>query len=103
MLVGKSNVLETRLIVTLSGTHKGATMAGLLTEIQSEPRNQSGRTRRIHEIADQLDAVDRDEFMKALDDRDIPAIAIVRVMTRRGFVLSETQVSNHRRGLYATR
>jgi hypothetical protein len=78
-------------------------MAGLLTEIKSERRSQSGRPRRIDEIAQQLDVVDRDEFMKALDDRDIPAIAIVRVMSRRGFVLTETQVSNHRRGLYATR
>lgn len=79
--------------------HKGALVAGLLTEIKSEKRIATRRPR-IDDIADQLDDKDRKEFLAALDDHTIPAVSIVRVMQRRGFKLSETMVSNWRRGLY---
>jgi len=78
--------------------HKGAMVAGLLTEIKAEKRDE--RKKRIDDIADQLDDKDRKEFLAALDDHTIPAVSIVRVMQRRGFKLSETMVSNWRRGLY---
>jgi hypothetical protein len=85
------------LIDTLNGTRKGATVAGLLTEIKAEQPVK--RRKRIDDIADQLDERDRKEFLGALTDRSIPAVAIVRVMQRRGFKLTETQVSNVRRGI----
>ena len=85
------------MIDTLNGTHKGATLAGLLTEIKAEQRVT--RRKWYDNIADQLDEHDRKEFLDALVDRTIPAISIVRVMQRRGFKLSETHVSNVRRGL----
>jgi len=85
------------LIGTSNGTRKGATVAGLLTEIKAEQRIP--RRKRIDDIADQLDEHDRKEFLDAIVDRTIPAISIVRVMQRRGFKLSETHVSNVRRGI----
>jgi hypothetical protein len=85
------------LIDTSNGTRKGATGAGLLTEIKAEQPVK--RRKRIDDIADQLDERDRKEFLEALTDRSIPAVAIVRVMQRRGFKLTETQVSNVRRGI----
>jgi hypothetical protein len=85
------------LIDTSNGTRKGATVAGLLTEIKAEQPVK--RRKRIDDIADQLDERDRKEFLQALTDRSIPAVAIVRVMQRRGFKLTETQVSNVRRGI----
>ena len=72
-------------------------MAGLLTEIKAEQRVT--RRKWYDNIADQLDEHDRKEFLDALVDRSIPAVSIVRVMQRRGFKLSEQQVSNVRRGL----
>ena len=73
-------------------------VAGLLTEIKAEKRRP--RKNRIKEIIAALDANDRKEFIAALDDHSIAGIAIVRVMQRRGFKLTETMVSNHRRGVY---
>ena len=72
-------------------------MAGLLTEIKAEQRVT--RRKWYDNIADQLDEHDRKEFLDALVDRSIPAVSIVRVMQRRGFKLTETQVSNVRRGI----
>jgi len=80
--------------------HKGATLAGLLTEIKAEQR--APRRKWYDNIADQLDEHDRKEFLDAIVDRTIPAVSIVRVMQRRGFKLSETQVSNVRRSIDGT-
>jgi len=100
----KSNVWVTRLIATLNGTDKGGVVAGLLNEIKTEPTHNGGmKRRRIEQIADQLDDEDRVAFTTALDDYTIPAIAIVRVMQRRGFSISESVISNYRRGIYVDR
>ena len=88
------------MIDTLNGTRKGTTVAGLLTEIKAEQPVK--RRKRIDDIAEQLDERDRKEFLQALTDRSIPAVAIVRVMQRRGFKLSEQQVSNVRRSVDGT-
>lgn len=94
----------TKSIVTLNGTRKGGTLADLLNEIKTEPTRNGGiKRRRIEQIADQLDDDDRVDFIAALDDHNVPAVAIVRVMKRRGLPISETVISNYRRGLYVDR
>jgi hypothetical protein len=71
----------------------------LLDEIEAECAAAPRRRGRIQEIADALDEQDRAEFLAALDNRALSAVAIIRVMKRRGFSLSESVVSNYRRGV----
>lgn len=74
-------------------------MAGLADEIRSEPSRRRRRNR-IQEVMDQLDAKDKQALKDALDDETISAIAICRVMKARGLPLSESIISNYRRGVY---
>jgi len=69
-------------------------MSGLLQEIKQEKRARLKN--RIDTIIEQLGDVDGQEFLDALNDHSIPATSIVRVMTKRGYKLSDTQVSNFR-------
>lgn len=77
-------------------------MGELADEFGSESKQTYQRKSRIAEICEQLSDDDRRDFVAALDDKNVPAIAIIRVMKRRGFSLSESIVSNYRRGVYAT-
>lgn len=74
-------------------------MGRLTDEIQAENSVTARRKGRIDEIAEALPDDERAEFLAALDNRAISAVAIIRVMQRRGFVLSESVVSNYRRGV----
>jgi hypothetical protein len=49
---------------------------------------------------DQLDAKDKQALKDALEDENVSAIAISRVMKARGLPLSESIISNYRRGVY---
>jgi hypothetical protein len=49
---------------------------------------------------DQLDAKDKQALKDALDDENISAVSICRVMKARGLPLSESIISNYRRGMY---
>lgn len=75
-------------------------MGNLADEFSDEGKQTNQRKSRITSIVEQLSDDDRRDFLAALDDRNVPAIAIIRVMKRRGFALSETVVSNYRRGVY---
>jgi hypothetical protein len=73
---------------------------GLLREqIESEQSVAPRRRGRIVEIAEALEPEERQEFLDALADMSIKAIAIVRVIRRRGFKLDENHVSKYRREL----
>jgi hypothetical protein len=74
-------------------------MAGLADEIRSEPSRRRRRNR-IQEVMDQLDAKDKQALKDALEDENVSAIAISRVMKARGLPLSESIISNYRRGVY---
>lgn len=74
-------------------------MGRLTDEIEAESAVAPRRRGRIQEIADALNEQDRAEFLAALDNRALSAVAIIRVMKRRGFSLSESVVSNYRRGV----
>lgn len=76
-------------------------MAGLADEIRSEPSRRKRRNR-IQEVLDKLDAKDQQALRDALDDENVAAIQIVRVMKARGLPISESVVSNYRRGVYGT-
>ncbi len=69
-------------------------MSELLQEIKQEKRARIKN--RIDTIIEQLGEVEGQQFLDALNDHSIPATSIVRVMTRRGYKLSDTQVSNFR-------
>jgi len=71
----------------------------LSDDIAAENSVTVRRKSRIQEIAEALAEDERAEFLAALDNRSISAVAIIRVMQRRGFVLSESVVSNYRRGV----
>lgn len=83
-------------MVTSTGTPKGAHMAGLAEQIQSEGNKRSGRKSRIAEVLEQLDEEDGAALIAALDDLTVKAVVIHRVMGARGIVLSETAISNYR-------
>lgn len=76
-------------------------MADLSNEFAAEAASigVGGRRSRIAEIADALSDVDRAQFLAALADRSVPAIAIVRVMRRRGYTIGQSTISQHRRNL----
>jgi hypothetical protein len=78
-------------------------MGELADAITVEGKQTNKRRSRIDEICDQLSDEDRSDFVNALNDKNVPAVAIIRVMKRRGFVLGETTVSNYRRGMYGTK
>jgi hypothetical protein len=89
------------LTIIWNGIRKGTIVAGLNDEIRSEPsRNGGVKRRRLWQIADSLDAADREALFAALDDFSVPARSIVRVLARRGFVVSESVISNYRSGRY---
>ena len=73
---------------------------GLLKwEIANEQSVVPRRKTRINEIADALGEEEGAEFLDALADMNVKAIAIVRVIRRRGFKLDENHVSKYRREL----
>ena len=74
-------------------------MAGLADEIRNEPSRRRRRNR-IQEVLDHLDDKDKKALIEALEDQNISAIAISRVMKARGLPISESIVSNYRRGVY---
>ena len=76
-------------------------MTGLADEIRNEP-NRRKRRNRLQEVLDQLDAKDKQALRDALDDENISAIAICRVLKARGLPVSESIISNYRRGVYGT-
>ncbi len=67
----------------------------LLEEIAGEA---SPRRSQIQVIIDQLSGDDLRDFIEALNNRDIPHVAIARVMERRGFKLDAKRVSEYRLG-----
>jgi predicted transcriptional regulator len=78
-------------------------MAGLDQEIRSEPTHNGGvKRRRLWQIADALDETDRVALFAALDDFSVPARSIVRALAKRGFVVSESVISNYRSGRYVS-
>jgi len=74
-------------------------MPGLADEIHKQPSRRKRRNR-ITEVLDQLDAADRQALIDALNDHTISAIAIFRVLQARGLQMSESVISNYRRGVY---
>jgi hypothetical protein len=85
--------------ITSYGTQRETVMAGLADEIRNEPSRRRRRNR-IQEVMDQLDAKDKQALKDALDDENISAVSICRVMKARGLPLSESIISNYRRGMY---
>ena len=78
-------------------------MTGLADEIKSEPsRNGGMKRRRLWQIGDALDESDRVALFAALDDFSVPARSIVRALAKRGFVVSESVISNYRSGRYVS-
>ena len=76
-------------------------MTGLADEIRREPSRRKRRNR-IHEVLDMLDEADKKALIDALNDHNISAISIFRVMQARGTPIGESIISNYRRGLYGT-
>lgn len=74
-------------------------MAGLADEIRNEPSKRRRRNS-IHFVLDKLDEKDRQALIDALNDHSISAISIFRVMQARGLPISESVISNYRRGVY---
>lgn len=74
-------------------------MGLLKSEIANEQSVVPRRKTRINEIADALGEEEGAEFLDALADMNVKAIAIVRVIRRRGFKLDENHVSKYRREL----
>jgi len=74
-------------------------MAGLADEIRNEPSKRKRRNS-IDFVLEKLDAKDRQALIDALNDRSISAISIFRVLQARGMPISESVISNYRRGLY---
>lgn len=76
-------------------------MTGLADEIKSEPSPNGGvKRRKIWQVADQLDKDDRKAFVTAINDRNVPAATLRRVLAKRGINLSESVISNYRNGVY---
>lgn len=74
-------------------------MGLLRTEIANEQSVVLPRRTRINEIVEALGEEEGAEFLEALADMNVKAIAIVRVIRRRGFKLDENHVSKYRREL----
>lgn len=74
-------------------------MAGLADEIQREPNRRKKRNS-IQAVLAKLDAKDQQALRDALDDESVAAIQIARVMKARGLPISESVISNYRRGVY---
>ena len=74
-------------------------MGSLNSEIQTE-LNQSRLPNkpRLQEIADALDGEDRTDFITALNDRGVSAYALAKVLTRRGFKVSNSLITMYRKG-----
>lgn len=83
-------------MVTFSGMAKGRQMAGLSDQITTEHQKGVGRPSRIEEILAQLDEEDAASLIAALNDLNIRAVTIYRVMGARGIKLSQTCISNYR-------
>ncbi len=78
-------------------------MAGLASDIESEPaRNGGVKRRRLWQIADCLDAEDRAAFITALNDYTVAARSIVRALAKRNLIVSESVISNYRSGKYGS-
>lgn len=75
-------------------------MTGLADEIRNQPPRRRRRNQ-IDVVLDQLDKGDKQALIDALNDHTISAIAILRVLQARGLHISESTISNYRRGLYA--
>jgi hypothetical protein len=73
-------------------------VTGLRDEIANERPKR--RKNRIEQIAARLNDDDRVAFIDALNDPSITAVAIIRVLARRGIKLSESSVSTYRSGLH---
>ena len=73
-----------------------------MTGLQDELRNEQPRRKRnrLNEVLAELDAEDQAALRAALDDPMVPGVAIVRVLRQRGFTVSESIISNYRRGVY---
>lgn len=83
--------------------HKGAAVAGLADQIKNEPVGNGGvKRRRLWQIADQLDAEDREAFVSALNDHTVPARSIIRALAKRDIHLSESIISHYRTGHYGS-
>ena len=78
-------------------------MAGLADQINSEPIQTGGvKRRRLWQIAAQLDDEDREAFIAALNDTNVPARSIQRALAKRNISVSESVISLYRSGRYGT-
>lgn len=67
-------------------------------DLAGEFQAYEGRLSQIERILKALDDKDRRDFINALNDPNIPSVAISRVMQRRGYTLDARRVSDYRNG-----
>lgn len=73
----------------------------LLNEIRSEQVVATGRIPNIQRVLDGMDDTDRKELFEALDDHQISATSISRVLERRGIDLNAYSINRYRRGEFS--